>query len=85
MAPTRPREELYDLMNDPYETVNLADSAAYGEILHQLQVTLDEWIDESNDQGRFPEPPEVIQYYENRSKERYDERIEALRKEWGVE
>ena len=82
MAPTRPREELYDLMADPYETRNLADSTAYQEILGQLRRALDTWIEETDDQGRYPEPPSVYEYYEARMIRNYAERIEKLEKEW---
>ena len=83
MAPTRPQEELYDLLNDPYEVVNLADSAAHQEILADLRGRLDRWIEETDDQGRFPEDPAVIEHYEQQMRENYHERLEALREEWG--
>jgi N-sulfoglucosamine sulfohydrolase len=60
-APHMPPEELYDLEKDPYEIHNLvkskdpADQAA----LKRLRGVLAQWIEESNDQGRKPEPPEV--------------------------
>ncbi|WP_367873980.1 sulfatase/phosphatase domain-containing protein [Luteolibacter sp. Populi] len=36
----RPREELYDLAKDPYETTNLASDPAYAEIRSQLEAKL---------------------------------------------
>ena len=85
MNPTRPEEELYDLLNDPYEIHNLADSAAYGEILEQMRSELDEWIEATGDQGRTSEDPAVAAYYEGMMHEWFDERLEAIRRWWGVE
>jgi N-sulfoglucosamine sulfohydrolase len=59
MAPTMPPEELYDLENDPYEIHDLARSPEHQDVLKRLRAVLEKWIDESDDQGRFPEPPEV--------------------------
>ncbi len=85
LAPTRPIEELYDVIADPYEVNNLASSADHEEIKRQLSFALDEWIAEIDDQGRFPEPASVQAYYEARMVRIYTERIEALRTEWGIE
>lgn len=51
----RPAEELYDVVADPFETHNLADSAEHAQVLDDLRVRLDRWIDETDDQGRIPE------------------------------
>lgn len=85
MAPTRPPEELYDLREDPYEINNLADSPEHQQILREMREVLDRWIEEIDDKGRFPEDPEVYEYYEQQMKKTYDKRIEALRKEWGLD
>ena len=83
MAPNRPAEELYDVIADPYEVNNLAGSPDHQEILRHLRHELDTWIEESDDQGRFPESPSVYEYYEARSQRNYLERIEVLKNEWG--
>ena len=56
-----PPEELYDLESDPWAMNNLAESPQpeHMAALERLRATLDRWVVESNDQGRFPEPPEV--------------------------
>lgn len=60
-ADTMPPEELYDLEQDPHEIHNLVgsedpkDQAA----LERLRAVLERWLEESDDQGRFMEPPEV--------------------------
>lgn len=74
LAPTRPPEELYDLQTDPYEVRNLADSPDHREIKARLSAALDTWIQETNDQGRTPEPPEIPAYWEERAKESYESR-----------
>jgi arylsulfatase A-like enzyme len=59
-APTMPEEELYDLDADPHEIDNLAGKPEYRQTLLRLRRVLDQWIEETNDQGRAPEPPELI-------------------------
>jgi arylsulfatase A-like enzyme len=60
-GPRMPAEELYDLERDPYEVANLVRSAEPGHqaVLRRMRAALEEWIEQSNDQGRIPEPPEV--------------------------
>jgi hypothetical protein len=84
MAPSRPEEELYDLEADPHEIVNLVGSPEHEAVLSQLRTELGRWIEDTNDLGRYPEDPAVIQYYEQRMKTLYDERIDALREQWGL-
>ena len=61
-APTMPPEELYDLENDPWEIVNLAGSTKpeHQEALKRLRAALEKWIEETGDQGRVFEPPDVV-------------------------
>jgi arylsulfatase A-like enzyme len=58
-APAMPEEELYDVIADPHETKNLAKSTEHAAVLKELRGVLDRWIEESNDQGRELEPPEL--------------------------
>lgn len=60
-APTMPAEELYDLETDPHEIHNLVHSthSEHQAALKRLRSVLEKWIEESNDQGRIPEPTEV--------------------------
>jgi hypothetical protein len=64
MARTRPEEELYDLVADPYEMSNLAGSTEQKETIDQLRGTLEAWIQETGDQGATPEAalPDEFQY-----------------------
>jgi hypothetical protein len=74
MAPTRPQEELYDLESDPYEIKNLADSIDHREIKQLLSAALDSWIQETNDQGRIAESPDIPAFWEARAKTNYESR-----------
>ena len=56
LAETRPEEELYDLSSDKWEINNLADDPRYKDKLRQMRCILANWIIESDDKGRFPEP-----------------------------
>jgi arylsulfatase A-like enzyme len=45
----RPREELYDLLMDPGEMRNLADSAAYADVRAELSDRLEAWMRDTDD------------------------------------
>ena len=47
----RPKEELYDLENDPFEMNNLAEDSAYLDIKHKLKQELSNWMKAQNDLG----------------------------------
>ncbi len=81
LAPTRPAEELYDLEHDPYEIYNLAKDPVYRDKLLELRAALDTWMIETNDQGRFPESPEIIEYWDQRAIKNYDDRIAKMLEE----
>ncbi len=57
MTRTKPREELYDLVNDPYEINNLAaaESAEVQQVLKEMSAALDKWVVETKDLGEVPE------------------------------
>lgn len=55
MAETRPEEELYLLTDDPWEIRNLANDPRHLDKLREMRATLENWIIETDDQGRFPE------------------------------
>jgi arylsulfatase A-like enzyme len=61
LAPTMPPEALYDMNADPHSMNNLVASAKpeHQAALKRLRAELEKWLVESDDQGRFPEPPEV--------------------------
>jgi arylsulfatase A-like enzyme len=74
MAPNRPAEELYDLLNDPFEINNLAENEDYANKLEEMRDMLDEWM-VKYDKGEYPENPEEIAYWEKAMKENFKERM----------
>jgi hypothetical protein len=51
---------LFDLIFDPHEANNLADSPKHIEILEKMRRQLRSWMEETGDPllgGRIPEPP----------------------------
>ncbi len=52
---TKPAEELYDLVDDPDEVHNLADSPAHQEVLQRLRRAHREWVFRIRDVGFLPE------------------------------
>jgi arylsulfatase A-like enzyme len=55
--PKMQAEELYDLQADPWEIHNLAGAPEQEATLKRMRGVLEKWIEDSNDQGRIPEPP----------------------------
>ena len=75
MSPTRPGEELYDLINDPYEVYNLAGKPEYDNTLKEFRSILDEWVEETGDQGEIPEDAEIMSYWDQNAKEGFDKQM----------
>lgn len=65
MATTRPREEFYDLQEDPHELHNLAGDPEHKKALRTHRRKLDEWIKATKDQGETPEDPKIVEQQEN--------------------
>lgn len=58
---TKPEEEFYDHLIDPYEIHNLIDNPKYKkEIDHHRKILID-WIKETNDKGQYPESEVVYE------------------------
>ena len=55
MAWSKPREQLFDTLEDPYELDNLADSVAHKATLARLRNVLHAWQDDILDLGFIPE------------------------------
>ena len=51
MADTKPVEELYDRINDPFELKNLATDPAYQSVLQQMRDKMAEWQKQHTDMG----------------------------------
>ena len=68
MAARKPDVELYDHQADPHEVMNLAADPQHKSARQRLTKLLDQWIEDTHDQGRTPEPREVIDREEPRSR-----------------
>jgi N-sulfoglucosamine sulfohydrolase len=55
VAPTKPREELFDLLQDPFETRNLAEDPAHAGTLERFRTAVDDWQTAYGDLGFIPE------------------------------
>ena len=84
MAPQRPKEELYDLKQDPWEIHNLALSPDHSKIKAQLSSELDAWMQRIDDQGRIPESKEIADYWEQKLKNTFSSKIAKRPKDWYV-
>ncbi len=60
-APARPKEELYDVEQDPWQVRNLVNDPRYAEPLAEFRASLEEWMESTNDQGRKPESAEMYE------------------------
>jgi HEAT repeat protein len=56
MSATKPREELYDIIADPHELVNLAESPGFSTRLERMRAAHLRWQDETRDLAWIPEP-----------------------------
>jgi arylsulfatase A-like enzyme len=55
LHPKKPEEELYDLTNDPYELVNLAQRPKFQDTLYVMREVLKNWISNTHDLGQYEE------------------------------
>ena len=57
-----PEEQLFDVVQDPYEINNLADSSKpeHREALARMRGALQTWMVETGDRGHIPEPPDIV-------------------------
>jgi N-sulfoglucosamine sulfohydrolase len=58
-----PDEELYDVENDPYEVVNLADEPAFVDQLEEMRNALSTWQDQTTDYGMLEDSPAIVQHF----------------------
>ncbi|MFK5924537.1 MAG: sulfatase [Verrucomicrobiota bacterium] len=82
LAPHRPKEELYDLKQDPYEIHNLALSPDHSEIKARLSKELNAWMDRIDDQGRIPESKKTTDFWEQELKKSFAKKLATRPKNW---
>ncbi|MCU0363269.1 MAG: sulfatase [Bacteroidales bacterium] len=56
MAYSRPPEELYDVIKDPYQLVNIASDRAMATVLSEMRKLHEKWTLETGDMGHMNEP-----------------------------
>jgi N-sulfoglucosamine sulfohydrolase len=76
MAASRPKEELYDLQQDPHELHNLAEDPKLRRILREHRAKLDEWIKATADKGESPEDPKEVAYWQDDMMKSYKSQME---------
>jgi len=74
MAPDRPAEELYDVVNDPFEINNLAENEEYKDNIDEMREKLDAWLIKY-DKGQYPEDTAEVAYWKKFMKENFKERM----------
>ncbi len=72
MLETKPFEELYDVIADPHQVVNLAPDQRYREPLGKLRNILTRWMRRMDDKGLVPEPELYRRMFDNESDQRTD-------------
>ncbi|MCB1018740.1 MAG: sulfatase-like hydrolase/transferase, partial [Acidobacteria bacterium] len=70
MEKTKPYEELYDTLVDPYEMHNLADDPDYAARLETMRDALVDWMMRTGDVGLVPEPETLRSMYPHNKRER---------------
>ncbi len=76
-----PEEQLYDIVLDPNEVVNVAADPAYKEVLTDLRRRLDDWLEATDDPFRhdaIPKPPETPAWAVEARKQKGD-RVDSWR------
>ena len=61
---SKPKEELYDCLNDPHEIENLAHQPEYMNKLQELSAEMDRWLNEIGDQPNLPERELIDQLWQ---------------------
>ena len=62
---TKPLEEFYDLVNDPYEVNNIIDDPKHEDRINNFRIALENWQKEINDQGFIAENKLVESFWPN--------------------
>ena len=62
---TKPLEEFYDLVNDPYEVNNIIDDPKHANRINNFRIALENWQKEINDQGFIAENKLIESFWPN--------------------
>lgn len=77
MAPHRPAEELYDVIEDPFEIRNLARNPAYEGVMTSYREVMNEWL-QKYDRGTYPEDSAEIRYARQMMKDHYSDWMQSI-------
>ena len=73
-------EELYDLENDPYETVNLIGEASFEKVHEELKNQLEEWIEASEDKGLEKDSDALVEHFKQYRITTFEKRAESIQR-----
>ena len=73
-------EELYDLENDPYETVNLIGNTSFQKVHGELKKQMEEWIKISEDKGLEPDSEALIKHFKQYRVTTFEKRAKSIQK-----
>lgn len=71
-------EELYDLENDPYETVNLIGKISFEKVHHRLKKQLEAWLANSQDKGLQNDSDDIIEHFKQYGIKTFEKRRESI-------
>lgn len=72
-------EELYDLKNDPYETVNLIGNKDFDAIHKELKTQMTEWIGSSKDKGLETDSDAIVEHFRKYGVSTLKQRAKSIR------
>ena len=71
-------EELYDIENDPYETVNLIGEISFEKVHHRLKKQLEAWLEKSQDKGLQNDSDDIIEHFKQYGIKTFEKRRESI-------
>ena len=71
-------EELYDIENDLYETINLIGKTSFEKVHHQLKMQLDNWLANSLDQGLQSDSDAIIKHFKQYGIKTFEKRRQSI-------
>ena len=73
-------EELYDLENDPYETVNLIGKAGFENVHEELKKRMEKWIEASEDKGLEKDSDALVEHFKQYRITTFEKRAESIQR-----
>ena len=71
-------EELYDIENDPYETVNLIGKTSFEKVHQELMRQLESWLEISQDKGLHSDSDAIIDHFKQYGIKTFEKRRESI-------